>query len=128
MGVRSMIGLPSMRHVDEAAPVPQNAQSPEARPKRDAALDDVFDGRKVSALSIGIVAIEVAAEDQAALIGLADVEVAGTECHDAIDGRLDALGDESLDDVALDRQAQPRHRRKSRGVAGDRQPDFCPRE
>jgi hypothetical protein len=38
---------------------------------------DVLDDRQVAALGVGIVAVEVAAEDEAALVGLADVEVAG---------------------------------------------------
>ena len=51
----------------------------------------------------------------------------GAESDDAIDSRLDAFGDEGLEHVAFDRQAQARHRRKPRGVAGDREPDLSPR-
>ena len=67
--------------------MPQQAQPPEAWPERDPALDDVFDRRKVSALRIGVVAVEVAAEHQPALVRLADVEVAGAERQHAIDQR-----------------------------------------
>jgi hypothetical protein len=56
--------------------VAQDAQPPEAGPQRDAALDNVLNGGKISALRIGVVAVDIAAENEAALVGLADVESA----------------------------------------------------
>ena len=69
---------------------------------------------KVAALCVGIVALDVAAEYEPAFVGLADVEMAGAESHHDVDDRLDALGDEGLHGVALDRQSQARKRRDAR--------------
>ena len=96
------------------------------RHQRHAALAHVLDRRQVAALGVGVVAVDVAAEDQAALVGLADVEMPGAEGDDA--GRSAASApsdDEGLQHVALDRQPQARHRGDARGVAGDRHADLA---
>src|SRR3546814_11642413 len=66
--------------------------------------DDVLHDRQVAALGIGVVAVDVAAEHQAALVGLRDVEVAGAEGDDGVDERLQRFRDESLKEVAFARQ------------------------
>ena len=113
------------RHVHQAAPAPQQPQPPDHRHQRHAALAHVLDRRQVAALGVGVVAVDVAAEHQPALVGLADVEVAGAEGDDVVDQRLDALRHEGLQHVALDRQPQPRERRHARGVAGAGEPDLA---
>jgi hypothetical protein len=49
----------------------------------------MLDGRQIAALGIGIVAVDIAAEDQATLVGLRDIEMPGAECDDAIDKGLE---------------------------------------
>ena len=103
----------------------QHAHATDHRHQRHAALADILDHRQVAALGVGIVAVDIAAEDQPALVGLADIEMAGAEGHDAVDQRLDALGDEGLQHMAFDRQAQARHRGDARRVAGDGHADLA---
>ena len=50
--------------------------------------------------------------------------MACAERHNMIDQRLDALRDEGLNDVRLDRQPQARERANARRAAGDGKPDF----
>ena len=69
-------------HVHQAAPAAQQPQPAEHRHQRHAALAHVLDGRQVAALGVGIVAVDVAAEHQPALVGLADVEMPGAERDD----------------------------------------------
>src|SRR5882757_2532708 len=77
------------RHVNETAPGTQHAYPADRRHQRHAALTDVFDGREVAALGVGVVAVDIAAEHQAALVGLADIEVPRPEGDDAGNERLD---------------------------------------
>ena len=51
-----------------------------------------------------------------ALVGLADVEMTGTEGGDHVQQRLQRLAHERLQQVAFDRQPQPRHARRPDGV------------
>ena len=51
--------------------------------------------------------------------------MARAEGHHRVDHRLQGLGHESLQDMAFDRQAHPRHRGKPRGMARPRQRDFA---
>src|SRR5262249_24315925 len=77
---------------------------------------------KVSPLGVGIVAVDISSEHQATLVGLADVEVTGTEGNNVVDQRLYPFRDERLHHVTLDRQAQACHGGKSGTTAGDGQP------
>ena len=76
---------------------------------------------KRAALTVAVVAVDAAAKHQPALVRLADVEMSRTVGDDDVKDRLDALGDEGLQHVGLDRQAQVHHRRQARGMAGDGQ-------
>ena len=87
-------------------------------------IPHVFDDGKIAALRIGIVAVDVAAKHEAALVGLADIEMAGAESDDGVDQRLQAFGDEGLQHMAFDRQAQAGHRRQPRGASGHGERDF----
>ena len=78
--------------------------------ERKPALGHVLDHRQIAALGVGIVAVDIAAEHEAAFVRLADIEMACAERHHMIDQRLDALGDEGLDHMRLDRQPQSRER------------------
>ena len=45
----------------------------------------MLDHRQIAALRIGVVAVEIAAHDDLALVGLADVEMPGAERHDGVE-------------------------------------------
>ena len=60
----------------------------EVRKERHRPLEHVLDDRQVAALRIRVVAVDVAAEHQPALVRLADVEVPGAEGDDVVDQRL----------------------------------------
>ena len=107
-------------HVHDARPLPENAQARERRHHRDRRAHQVLDQRKIAALRIGIVAVEVAAEYEAALVGLADVEMASPERRNAVDIGLDRFRHEGLQKMRLDRQGEARHGGEPRGIAGDR--------
>ena len=99
-----------MRHVHDAAPGRSSAQRGRAPGiMLTPSLADVLDHRQIAALRIGVVAVEIAAEHQPALVRLGDVEVPGAEGDDAVDHRLQRLGDERLQHVAFDRQPQAGH-------------------
>ena len=63
-----------------------------------------FDHRQVAALGVGVVAVNVAAKDQTALVGLADIKVPGAKGHHPVDQRLQPFGHEGLQDVAFNGQ------------------------
>ena len=56
----------------------------------------MVNGRQVAALRIGIVHVDIPAQDQPALVGLADIEMPGAVGHHMIDHRFDRFADESL--------------------------------
>ena len=94
--------------------MPQHAQPRERRDHRDGRAHQVLDDRQVAALGIGVVAVEVAAEDEPALVRLADVEVPGAISDDAGDERLHCFRHKRLQYMAFDRQAEAGHRRDQR--------------
>ena len=55
-------------HVHDAAPAAKEAHPADHRHQRHAALADVLDHRQVPALRIGVVAVDIAAEHQPALV------------------------------------------------------------
>ncbi len=79
-------------------------------------LGHMLDQGEVAPLGVGIVAVDVAAEDKPALVGLAEVEMPRAEGHHRVDEGLQPLRHEGLEHVALDRQAQARHLRHPAGV------------
>ena len=80
-----MIGEPSIDISTDAAPAPQDARAADRRHQRHAALADILDRGQIAALRVAVVAVDIAAEHQAALVGLADVEMTGAERDDAGD-------------------------------------------
>ncbi len=113
------------RHVDETAPRAEHAHAPDCRHQRHAAFTDVLDSRQVAALGVGIVAVDVAAEHQAALVGLADIEMPRPEGDDARNERLDRFRHEGLQHMALDRQPQTGACGDPRTAAGHRQANLA---
>ena len=111
-------------HVHHAAPHAQNARAADHRHQRHAAFADVLDGREIAALGVGIVAVDIAAEDEAALVRLADVEMPGAEGDDAGDDRLQGFGDERLQYVRFDRQIDAGFRCQKRRMASDGEADL----
>jgi hypothetical protein len=84
------------RHIHDAAPGTQHAHAPDGRHQRHRLLTDILDSRQVASLGIRVVAVDIAAEDETTLVGLADVEVPRAKCHDGGNERLDCFGDERL--------------------------------
>ena len=113
------------RHVHDAAPGAQQPRATDHRHQRHAAFADVLDGGEVAALRIAVVAVDVAAEHETALVRLADVEVPCAEGDDARDQRLQAFGDERLQHMALDRELEACERRDARGVASAGEADLA---
>src|SRR5690606_5520693 len=64
-------------HVHDTAPVAEQLDPGKMGEEGETGRDDILDDRQVSTLCVGVVAIEVTAKDQAALVRLADVEVVG---------------------------------------------------
>src|ERR1051326_2038115 len=114
-------------HVHDAGPAAHQAQAREAREHGEPAFDRVLNRRQVSPLSVGIVEVEVAAHHQLALVGLADIEVSGTEGDDGIEHGFERLAHESLQHMSLDRQAQAGARGPPAGGAGGGAADLGPR-
>src|SRR5690606_34804767 len=75
-------------------------------------------------LRVRVEAVDAGAEDQLALVGLADIDMDLARHDDAIQHRLDRLGDHGLQRVALDRQAEARHAGQHAGMAGDHHADL----
>ena len=78
-----MIGEPS---IDMSMTPPQERSTrtrAERREQRQPPSHHILDHRQVAALGVGIVAVDIAAEDQPALVGLADIEMPGAEGDDA---------------------------------------------
>src|SRR5262245_53140180 len=107
------------RHILDAAPMPDKPQPRNAWHQCHRAFGNRLDLRELAALGIGVEAVNMAAEDEPALIGLREIEELGAEGKNMIDKRLDRLRHEGLQDVALDRKPQARHSRHMRGMAGD---------
>ena len=122
MSVLSKIGEPSIVMSSRPAQLRKMRKPREIGEERKPALGHILDHRQIAALGVGIVAVEIAAEHEAAFVRLADIEMAGAERHHMIDQRLDAFGDEGLDDMRLDRQPQAGKRADPRGAAGDGKP------
>src|SRR5258706_3868879 len=108
------------RHVQEAAPVSQDARPSDRRHQRHPPFANIFHDGKVAALGIGVVAVYVSAEDKPALVRLADVEMPRAKGDDAWNDRLQPFRDEGLYDVAFDRQPHSSHGGDARTVAGHR--------
>ena len=83
-------------------------------------LDDV----EAAALGVGIVRVDAGADDDLALVGLAAIGVHRVRHDHARHDRLDRLGDQRLQRMALDRQAHTKHRGDDAGVAGGHARDF----
>ena len=114
MCVRSMIGEPS---IDMSTTPPQERST---RSRESAGIiatpasATCSTHGQVAALGVGIVAVDVAAEDEAALVGLGDIEMSGAERDDVVDERLQPFGHEGLQDVAFERQRHAGHARRLR--------------
>ncbi len=106
------------RHVDDPGPRPQQVRAREDREQLDQrgqlALDDV----ERAALAVAVPGVDAGADHQLALVRLADVDVdrVGHD-HGRLD-RLEQLGDERLERMALERQPDAGHPGQDRGVAG----------
>src|SRR5690606_31373971 len=92
-------------HVHDAAPAAQQPQPRHGREHRHHLAHDLLHERQVSALGVAVVAVEIAAEDEATLVRLGHVEMAAAESDDAIEIGLDRFRDEGLQNVAFDGEA-----------------------
>ena len=95
------------RHVHDAAPHAKKACAADDGHDRHATFADIFDHRQIAALGVGVVAVDIATEDEAALVGLADIKMPRAEGDHTGDHRLQSFGDECLENVAFDGQPHP---------------------
>src|SRR5579864_3172480 len=79
-------------HIDEAGPCSQYADTADQWHQGHAGFTGVLDRAEVAALGIGVVAVDIAAEHQSALVRLADIEMTGAIGDHARYDRLDRLG------------------------------------
>ncbi len=77
----------------------------------------MFNGREAAALAVAVVGVDAGADDQLALVRLADVAVHGVRHDHGIEDRLQRLGDVGLQRVTFDRQPQVGQRRDDARVA-----------
>ena len=117
-GVFEMIGEASGDDVHDAAPGPQHVRAREDREELEGGGHLVLDDVERAALAEAVVAVDPGAEDQLALVRLADVDVDGVRHDDGRVDRLEQLRHQRLQRVALERQPDPGHRRDDRGVPG----------
>lgn len=102
----------------------QHADTADGGHQGHAFLTQMFDQRQVAALGIGIVAVQIAAEDQAALVRLADIEMSGPEGDDPVDEGFQRFRHKGLQQVTFDRQGQSGQRRDLAGMPGDGHADL----
>ena len=95
------------RHIDDPAPVAQHAHAPEHREQLADRFQSVAGDVQSAALRVGGVGVGAGADHELALVGLADVGVDGVGHDHAREHRLDGLGDQRLQRVALERQRTP---------------------
>ncbi len=99
----------------------QHLQLPERRKHLQEPRNDRLLHRWIAALGIGRHAIDAAADDHLALVGLADIgAVAGVEQH-RIETRLDRFGHHRLQRIDMQRQLEPGLFRQNARMPGDRQ-------
>ena len=79
----------------------------------------MFDGVEAAALAVTVVGVDAGADDQFALVRLADITVYGAGHDHGIQHRFQGFRHVSLQWVALQGQAQPGHPRQHAGMAGD---------
>ena len=118
--------------VDGPGPVAQHPEAAEDRKQLHRRGELMLDDRQAAARRVAEIGVDPGADHQLALVRLADVDVDLVRHHHAVDHRLDRLGDQGLQRVALDRQPEPGHRREDAGVGGDddthlRRADGAPR-
>ena len=87
-------------HVDDAAPFPEHPHAAEDREDLADRRERVLDQRQAAALRVADVLVGARADDELALVGLADVGVDRVRHHDAGEDRLDRLGDQRLQRIA----------------------------
>ena len=75
-------------------------------------------------MRVGGVGVDAGADDELALIRLTDVDVHRVRHDDAVEDRLDRLGNERLQGVALDRQAEAGHAGEHARMSGDDDADL----
>ena len=82
----------------------------------------VLDHVEAAALAVGVVLVDAGADDELALVGLADIDVDGVGHDHAGEHRLDRLRHQGLQRVAFERQADAGHVRHHAGMAGGDEP------
>src|SRR5690606_31206469 len=92
--------------IHDAAPLAVHAHAGQDREHLHDGLQGVLDGAVGTALAVAVVAVDTGADDQVALVRLADVAVYGVGHDHAVDDRLDRLGHQGLQRVGFQRQAE----------------------
>src|SRR5579883_3309170 len=110
------------RAIDDSCPLPQHAQPAEDRKQVENRGELILRDAEARTLRVGDPIVACAADDELALIGLADRDMGLAEHDDGVEHRFQRLGDIGLDGKALDRKAQPgaRHDGADMPRRGDR--------
>ena len=97
------------RHVHNATPGAQYPHTPQGRNHGNARFHHMLHHRQIAAPCVRIIAVQIAAEDKPALVGLRDIEMPDAKDHNIVDHRLDAFRHKGLQHMAFDGKAEPRH-------------------
>lgn len=111
--------------VDNSAPHSQHSYPAEDREQFDDGLHRVLDRLKAAALAVTRIGVDTGADDEFALVRLADVTVHGARHDNRVEHGLQRLGNECLQRVTLDRQTQASHCGQYAGVAGNDDADLA---
>src|SRR5690606_17857957 len=95
--------------VDNAGPLSVHAHAAQTGEHLHNGLQSVLDALETAALAVASVLINAGADNQVAFIGLADIGMYGIRHDHSIDGRLNRLGYQGLQGMALQRQADAGH-------------------
>ena len=98
------------RHVDDAAPVAQHPHPADGRKELADRLERVVGDVQAAGLRIGDVGVGAGADDEFAFVRLRHIGVDGVRHHDARHHRLDRLGHQRLQGIALERHPDSGHR------------------
>ena len=116
------------RHVDDAAPAPQHAHARELREQLADGLQRVGGDVQAALLAVGDVLVGAGADDELALVGLADVGVHRVGHHHAREHGLDRLRHQRLQREALERHTHARPRHHHAAVPGRHHAHACGRD
>ena len=111
------------RNVYNSRPLPQHIHPRKNRIQLQNRSRDMLNLIKTAALGVGVIRVGTAADNQFALVGLADIGMHGVGHNHAIQHRCERLRHKCLQRKCFYRQAKSRHFRQCTAVAGDDRAD-----